>query len=251
MDKRERFDFPQEALRAAIDGALASLQTSMPGIIQSFDPQKMTAVVQPAIRAVVTNPDYTIRELNLPLLVDCPVVFPCGGGYTLTFPIKPGDECQVIFASRCIDNWWLAGGIQSQAEIRLHDISDGFVYVGPRSQPRTIGVSTDSTQLRSDSGDTYVELSGTDINLVSPSNVSVSAGGNISMDAGGNLALTAGGNLSMQVGTGIQVSTASNNIDIGPINITPDGAVSMNGKRIDVHRHSGVQTGSGNTGDNI
>ncbi|MFW8450019.1 Gp138 family membrane-puncturing spike protein, partial [Klebsiella pneumoniae] len=65
-------------------------------------------------------------SVNLPLLVDVPVVFPRGGGCTLTFPVKPGDECLVIFADRCIDFWWQSGGIQEPVDERMHDLSDAF-----------------------------------------------------------------------------------------------------------------------------
>ena len=33
------------------------------------------------------------------------MVFPGGGGFALTFPVAAGDECLVVFASRCIDDY--------------------------------------------------------------------------------------------------------------------------------------------------
>ena len=39
----------------------------------------------------------------LPLLVDVPVVFPRGGGVTLTLPVVPAMSAFVVFADRCID----------------------------------------------------------------------------------------------------------------------------------------------------
>lgn len=147
-----------DAIRA-FHARQAGLWTALPGIVQSFDATAMTCVVQPAIQAVVFAPDGSAQDVNLPLLLDCPVQFPGGGGCTLTFPVKKGDECLVVFASRCIDAWWYSGGVQPQAEMRMHDLSDGFALVGVRSQPRVLaGVSTTAAQLRTDDGQAYLAV---------------------------------------------------------------------------------------------
>jgi len=152
-------DDPIRWLAVAFNGLQSKLWTALPGIIQSFDAVAMTCVVQPAIQALVRDEAGNLSPVNLPLLLDCPVQFPAGGGCTLTFPVKPNDECLVVFASRCIDSWWQSGGIQAQAELRMHDLSDGFALLGFRSQPRVIGaVSTNSAQLRSDDGIAFVEI---------------------------------------------------------------------------------------------
>lgn len=157
MDRRERTADHEEQLRIAADGHQSQIWTAIPGIIQSFDAAKLTCSVQPAISGKVTNPDGSIIEQKMPMLLDCPVVFPGGGGCTLTFPIAAGDECLVVFSSRCIDSWWAYGGVQGQAEHRMHDLSDGFAHVGVRSQPRKF-TAAGATQLRTDDGGTYVQV---------------------------------------------------------------------------------------------
>jgi len=54
--------------------------------------------------------------------------------------------------------------------MRMHDLSDGFAIVGPRSQPRKLSaVSTNTVQLRNDAGTEYVELNGSGvISIVAP-----------------------------------------------------------------------------------
>ncbi|MDU5474031.1 MULTISPECIES: Gp138 family membrane-puncturing spike protein [unclassified Pantoea] len=135
------------------------LRVAMPGIVQSFDPDKVTAVIQPAIRYVETDNDGNRSTKDYPLLVDVPVIFPRGGGCTLTFPIREGDECLVVFADRCIDFWWQSGGVQEPVDPRMHDLSDAFAIVGPQSQAQKIaGISTSAVQLRTDDGASFVEL---------------------------------------------------------------------------------------------
>lgn len=51
------------------------LRVALPGIIQSFDPGAVTAVVQPAIRYIERDNDGNKATQDYPLLVDVPVVF--------------------------------------------------------------------------------------------------------------------------------------------------------------------------------
>lgn len=178
MDQRERHNDSLAALKIAQRGHQAGIWTAIPGIIDSFDPATMTATVQPAIQMTVRDTQGRTTPGNRPLLLDCPVQFPAGGGCSLTFPVKPGDECLVVFASRCIDAWWQSGGVQGQAEPRMHDQSDGFVLLGFRSQPRIIpSVSTSAAQLRSDDGQAFVEINPSShaINATTPGPLTLTA----------------------------------------------------------------------------
>lgn len=143
----------------------------MPGIIQSFSASAVTATVQMAIKGIVQDQTGKSQFVNLPLLVDVPVFFPRGGNCTLTFPIAKGDECLVVFASRCVDGWFQSGGIQAPMQPRMHSMSDGFALVGFFSQATKIsGISTSTAQLRSNDGSTYVEVNpaGQIVNVVAP-----------------------------------------------------------------------------------
>lgn len=99
----EVYRAPQETI-LSIDPTQDYLAS--PGIIQSFDPAAVTCVAQIVIMGIEGG-----KQVSLPLLVDVPVVSPRGGGVTLTFPVKTGDECQLIFNDRCIDFWWQSGGV--------------------------------------------------------------------------------------------------------------------------------------------
>jgi microcystin-dependent protein len=159
MDRRERFESLEEALRVAFDGERANLWTALPGIIQSFDPVTQTCTVQPSIKALLTSPAGIRSWVLLPLLVDCPVYFPKGGGFSLTFPVSLGDEALVVFSSRSIDAWWSSGNVDIQSPLRMHDLSDGMVFVGFSSKPKVLsGIRTNAVQLRTDDGLTFVEM---------------------------------------------------------------------------------------------
>jgi protein gp138 len=159
MDLTERYEDHHEAIRNALESHQQDIWTALPGIIVSFDPVALTAQVQPALTGLYTGPNLQQKWVNLPVLPDVPVVAPRGGQYAATFPITKGDECVVVFASRCIDNWWSQGGVQTQRELRMHDLSDGLCFVGPWSQKTKIkNWSTTTAQLRTLDGTIYTEV---------------------------------------------------------------------------------------------
>lgn len=159
MDLRERFGEYQDSMRAALDGRQAAIWTAFPAIVDTVNLTALTLTCTPAIQVPVTQRDGTKVMTTLPNLLDVPIIFPRGGGYSMTFPIKQGDECLVMFSCRNIDAWWQNGGIQAAMTVRMHDLSDGFALVGPYSQPQVIeNISATTAQFRSDSGDEYVEL---------------------------------------------------------------------------------------------
>lgn len=116
-----------------ISGKLLDVHTSMPAIVISYNADERTVTAQPAIQRVFSEGEGLEGATNLPPCVDVPVIFPMGGGYELTFPIKAGDECLLIFSERCIDNWFGTGEPSEPADFRQHDLSDAIAYVGIRS----------------------------------------------------------------------------------------------------------------------
>lgn len=210
MDRKEKIeDHVYETLQV-LSGFQTTLWTAMPARIISFDPERMSCSAQITIQGRVQTGEQSWEWVDMPPLVDCPVVFPGGGGVILTFPINPGDEVLVVFASRCIDNWWVSGGIRNQAELRMHDLSDGFCIPGPRSLPNVPGgISTAKATLRSDSG-----------------------GSQVSIDpASGDVEVISSGAVTVQAGI-----------------INLNGAVIINGTPFNNHTHTGVSTGGSNTG---
>ncbi len=214
MNQLERHGDLRVALKVSADTSRSRTWTALPGLIESFDAVAMTCTVQPAIQSRVRDKSGTQTLVDMPLLLDCPVQFPAGGGCTLTFPVKPGDECLVVFASRCIDAWWQSGGVQAPAEYRMHDRSDGFALLGFRSQPRVIGaVSTSAAQLRSDDGATFVSVA-----------------------PGGAVAITAPAGLTINADVVVNGK------------VTTTGDVKAGTISLQTHRHTGVQEGSGTSG---
>lgn len=159
MDRRELINDTEDTLRLFMESQQSQIWTALPGIVKAVDLTKQTVTVQPSIQGKLKSQEGKQSNVNLPLLVDVPIVWPRAGGFACTLPVQAGDEVLVVFASRCIDSWWQSGGVGAQAEMRMHDLSDGFAIFAPTSQPKILSdVQTDGIELRNESRDTYIKL---------------------------------------------------------------------------------------------
>ena len=250
-----------------VEEAVSRLWTALPGVVTRFDKNKLIVDVQPTIQGRITNEDGEVHHVDLPILLDVPVVFPHAGGVSMTFPVASGDECLVVFASRCIDGWWQNGGVQPPFSSRKHDLSDGFAILGAWSQKTRIGsVSGECFELRSDDRQTFFSINpkNHDVKLVTSSNADVQVAGNATVNVGQKADITCpsitfnasemvkfntplldvsglikgGGGLSISGGSGASVDGS----------LTTTGDVTAAGISLDSHVHTGVQGGPDKTG---
>ncbi len=121
-----------EAMQALKSDVFKNLYCHAPGRIQSFNAGNKTASIQILFSAQL--PEGTV--VNYPVLVDCPVFTPQGGGGAFQAPIAAGDPCLVVFADRNIDAWFQNGNAAVPFDQvggmpgRMHDLSDGMAFVG-------------------------------------------------------------------------------------------------------------------------
>ena len=155
----ERSPTQLQIIREAVNAALANLWTALPCEVVEYNSATVTVNVQPLIKIPVHLPDGEIETVELPMLLDVPVMFPCSGGFTITHPIKKGDECLVNFADRNIDLWWQSGGIQEPFDTRKHDLSDGFAFFRPQSQSKKISsISETDLEIRNDANTCKIQI---------------------------------------------------------------------------------------------
>ena len=95
----------------------SSLHCALPGIVESFDAETQTAVVQPAVK---------FGSVQMPLLRDVPVFMP------VSFDVNPGDLCLLVFADCDIDAWFESGQAEEPVSGRMHSLSDAFAFIGFR-----------------------------------------------------------------------------------------------------------------------
>lgn len=209
-------------LRIASGQATRNVNTCLPGTILSYDAGRQMATVQPMFK--LRQPDGS--EEDMPILNAVPVIWPRSGGASMTFPVKRGDGCLVMFSQRSIDEYKSDGKLTTPLDPRAHDLSDavaimGFVSFGAG------GGSDDAVEIKF--GDTTitvkedgVEIEGGNITIKGPTKIE------------GNLELE--GDFTVTGGSG------------GVVNINSPGLFHNSRNIGDSHTHGGVQTGGGSTG---
>jgi len=158
--------------------ALAKARVATPAFLtEDINGSAQTVTVQIAIQERVR---YNGQQqwLDVPPIINVPILLPRGGGFSVTLPLKKGDQGMLIFCDTCFDNWWLHGqqnappaqnpkpvswpipsGTQRQLEVRRHHVHDCGFFPGMWSQNNLLSdYSTDSLQIRSDDGNTIIDV---------------------------------------------------------------------------------------------
>ncbi|MGB0907415.1 MAG: Gp138 family membrane-puncturing spike protein [Maricaulaceae bacterium] len=100
-------------------------RTVQVGQIISFDPMCQSALVQLGIQM---NLNGTL--VDVAPIPDVPVVFPMAGQRGLSYPVRQGDQCLVVFADRAIGRWLDRGGTVDPEDTRIKHLTDAICIPG-------------------------------------------------------------------------------------------------------------------------
>ena len=117
---------PSDIIKIACDNRIALMNTCMPAQIVSFDYATNKANVQPCLNKRLT--DNTV--IPVPIINNVPVCFPQNSTFSMTFPVKEGDYCLLVFAQRSLDLWKTDGGVVTPDDFRKYDLSDAVALLG-------------------------------------------------------------------------------------------------------------------------
>ena len=179
--------------------SLDDVRVSTPAFLtEDMDPVTQTVTAQIAISERVRTAKGAQWTQIAPIIM-VPVVVPRGGGFSLTLPLKKGDEGMLVFCDTCFDYWWKYGayggsGSRPQLEVRRHHVHDCGFLPGMWSQPNVLtDYSTTSVQLRSDDGAVSVSLTPDSVALsadsgattvsLTPSGIVMNTSGSLTMNA--------------------------------------------------------------------
>ena len=159
---------------------LDKIRTCYPGRIISFDKDKQTATVMMAMERVFSNLEAYYKTAPRTIIEDVPVYVTEAGDYSITVPVKEGDDCLIWFAHRGYDHWLYDGkyeaGLDDQGYpmhqlSRVNDTSDAFVTTGYRPIPSAIpNYQSNAVEIRNKARSQRISLfSGGSINIHNPS----------------------------------------------------------------------------------
>lgn len=202
------------------------LRTITVGVIESFDSSKQTATVRPGIKVFKRSSDeddVVYESYEHKLLVNVPVVFPGGGDWHLTFPVKKGDECLLLCADRDISIWKKFGGVRDPRNAeRHHSIKDAIAIVGIKPSQNPIqSFNSSGMELRNKDATTKITLTSNKVDVKGDLAVDgkITATGDI--EATGNIKTTTGDitagtiSLKLHVHSGVTTGTASSGTPVG------------------------------------
>lgn len=156
-----------EIVRAALDARVADLRVSLPGAIESFDPETQLASVRPLLHD--THEDEAGDEVTeeLPVIPNVPVQVYGAGELRLSFPVNPGDPCLLVFTDRSLDLWIERGGSVDPVDVRRHNLTDAVAFVGVRAKAGALAdYDTDAAALRhADGTGVYVQSGRVDLGV--------------------------------------------------------------------------------------
>lgn len=203
----------ESAVDVQTEQSIKNIHTSLPAAVVSFNAAAQTVTLAAMVKQLMIDG----ATVNVPPLMDVPVSFPRGGGFAVTFPLKPGDEGIALFSERCIDGWYTSGKATEPLDYRYHDLSDAMFVPGICSQPNALGgFFNDGLSLQTVGGDTFIRIKAGEILIK------------------GNVILQ--GSMSQSGGDTTSSGTIKSTADVLA------GGVSLKG-----HVHGGVATGGSNT----
>lgn len=202
---------------------LDTLNCHQVGEIVSFDSSKQTAEVQ-----IKMLRPFNGELKKYPILLDCPCVILGGGKGRITFPIEKGDSCLVLFNDKDIDNWYASGQTMQPRTPRMHNFADAIALVGIRNkQNRITDYLADGTELKY--GGSTIKLENNKVTITNGTAQIEMSSGSITI-TGSELSVVAP-SVAFSGAVSIATSLTVAGKDVGPN-----------------HQHSGVRSGTENTG---
>jgi hypothetical protein len=123
------------------DRVMQNLRVALPAVVKTFSagpPQTISAIITTNENVFQNPPGQTIalatESTQIFELSDIPVWVPTAGGFSLTWPIQPGDECILLFLDTPLDIWFQNGGLDNNPIAqRRHSLLDAIALFGVRS----------------------------------------------------------------------------------------------------------------------
>jgi hypothetical protein len=124
-----------EVLSRVRERTAAGMRVCCPAKVVRWDPAKRQIDAQPLIQDVFEDEDPdTVWLEDKPVICNVPVVYPSGGGLSITFPLALGDPVLLVFADESLDKWLSVGGSTplDPLDERNHSVNDAIAIPGVR-----------------------------------------------------------------------------------------------------------------------
>lgn len=203
--------------RSVLAKFLQQTDDMLPAVVIAYDRATNRATVRPQIMLGTTEG----QKVSRPQIASVPVLNIGGGGFVLSFPIKPGDLGWIKASDRDLSLYFQGGPEKEEwpHTKRMHSFSDGLFIPDVLRGVTIDGEDAERVVLQTVDGETRIALA--------PGLVKVTTGGTVEVDAP-----------TVHMTGDLQVDGS----------ITAQGEVTGNGIQLSTHVHGGVQSGGSTTG---
>lgn len=201
--------------RSVLGKFLQQTDDMLPAIVIAYDRVSNRATVQPQVMMGSTSGEKISRAQ----IASVPVLNIGGGGFVLSFPIKPGDLGWIKASDRDI-SLYLQGGLKEEwpNTKRMHSFQDGLFIPDVLKTFTVDGEDAERVVLQTTDATTRI--------AIAPGLVKITTPGTVEVDAP-----------TVHMTGDLQVDGS----------ITAQGEVTGNGIVLSTHTHGGVQPGGANT----
>ncbi|QZI90586.1 hypothetical protein MYOV023v1_p0039 [Vibrio phage 91E28.1a] len=244
-------------LRQAFRELSKELGTSIAGQILAFDTETQLAQVQIGIFAV----DAKGKKIKPDPIIECPVEFSGGGGWSFEHELNPNDEGLIIFSQRCLDAWIQTGGMAENPIARFHDKQDACFVPGIRSKKNAIkDFQNNGIRLRNEDASVYhwLKNDGTIESKNDNSSHTQKPDGSVeSVNSAGYVKLLASGVVDINGFLVQPTGAATSPVSVGAPTMTATNSLTVAGKEMDKHNHepgtyvAGATNVTGQSGDPV
>ena len=120
----------EESLESIVTFFTNQVNTCLPAkIVKIHDNQSIN--VQPTLKKTITQ-DGNKTSIDYPIIPKVPVFIMSSKDYFMSFPIKVGDPCLLLFSKHSIDKYAIADNPDSvdSEDLEHHDINNAIALVG-------------------------------------------------------------------------------------------------------------------------
>lgn len=135
-----------EAVEGLVASALNEVRTAMPARVVSYNHETGRASVQPLLTRAYIGHDGEVIQNQDPIVTECPVAFPSGGGFSIHLPLVAGDLGLLVVAESSLEEFLAGDGAQVSPladDARRHDLTDGVFFPVRVGQPVAAANATD------------------------------------------------------------------------------------------------------------
>jgi len=160
-----------DAIQFIFEQMMKNIYVAIPGIIETYNPMTKRCRVKPAINIRLTNGDTDAPSS----IINVPVVWPSGGGFSLLSPLPAGSPVSIHFSQRGITKFKETFS-QEDPGNGMFDKEDAYVIPGYGALSVTPATAT-GMSMQSEDGTNYiyVENGAIKINSTGPINAISSA----------------------------------------------------------------------------